>query len=52
MSFYSYWCPETATKARFPLGHKWQYLEIIFRRNLTIILKTSVIRFTYIESEF
>ena len=32
------------SKARFPLGDKWRYL--------TIILKTSVIRFTYIKSEF
>ena len=31
-------------KARFPLGNKWQYM--------AIILKTSVISFTYIESEF
>ena len=39
-------------KARFPLGDKWRYLAIIFWRHLTIILKTSAIRFTYIKSEF
>ena len=39
-------------KARFPLGDKWRHLAIIFRRYLTIVLKTSVIRFAYIESEF
>ena len=39
-------------KARFPLGDKWRYLAIISRRHLTIILKTSVIRFTYIKSAF
>ena len=38
--------------ARFSLGDKWRYLAIIFQRYLTIILKTSVIRFTYIKSEF
>ena len=37
-------------QARFPLDDKWRYLTIIFRRYLTI--KTSVIRFTYIKSEF
>ena len=40
------------TKAPFPLGDKWRYLTITFRRYLTIILKTFVIRFTYIKSEF
>ena len=40
------------SKARFPLGGKCRYLATFFRRYLTIILKTSVIRFTYIESEF
>ena len=39
-------------KFRFPVGDKSRYLVITFRRYLTIILKTSVIRFTYIESEF
>ena len=43
------WC---FCKVRFPLGDKWRYLAITFRRYFTIILKTSVIRFIYIESEF
>ena len=44
--------PLYLSKARFPLGDKWRNLAIIFRRYLTIILKTSVIKFTYIKSEF
>ena len=40
------------SKARFTLGNKWRYLAIIFRWYSTITLKTSVIRFTYIKSEF
>ena len=40
------------SKAQFPLGNKWRYLEIIFHQYLTIIIKTSAIRFTYIRSEF
>ena len=40
------------SKTRFPLGDKWRYLTIIFWWYLTIILKISVIRFTYIKSEF
>ena len=39
-------------KAWFPLGDKWRYLTIIFRRYLTIIFKTFFIRFTDIKSEF
>ena len=34
------------------IGDKWRYLATIFRRYLTMILKTSVIRSTYIKSEF
>ena len=39
-------------QARFPLDDKWRYLAITLQRYLTIILKTSPIRFKYIKSEF